>query len=173
MRKALTVAACAAAFLMAAPATAGHAADTTPSPSSASPYDAVIGTGTLGQFGTPTAYLGATGTRIGDLGAYTITYPDGTYAIGSITCVAVESNVAYVTGRVALSGGPRKTTNNWNKGTFIVIGVEDNGNGGATEAPDRLNFSKGLATDPGCAPNLLARPDFQIVKGNYWVRDGG
>jgi hypothetical protein len=166
MRKALTVAACAAALVMTAPATAGHAATTY-----TSPYDQMIGTGTLGQFGNPTAYLGATGTKRGDLGAYTITYPDGTYAIGVLTCVTVTGNVGYVTGRVTLSGGPRKDANNWQKGTYIVVGVEDNGNGGATEAPDRLNFSPGLATDPGCAPSQGARPEFQIVRGNYRVVD--
>jgi len=165
MRKALTVAACAAALVMTAPATAGHAAYT-------SPYDQVVGTGTLGQFGEPTAYVGATGTRRGDLGAYTITYPDGTYAIGVLTCVTVTGKVGYVTGKVTFSGGPRRDANNWQRGTYIVIGVEDNGNGGAAETPDRLNFSPGLVTDPGCAPSQGAKPEFQIVRGNYRVIDG-
>jgi hypothetical protein len=164
MRRLLLVAALAATLLVAAPATVGQAATGS---------DQVLGLGTLGQFGTPTAILGAVRGQRGSLGGFTITYPDGTYAVGTVTCLDVTANVAYLTGRIAWSGGPRKETNKWFPGSHLIIGVEDNGNGGAGETPDRMNFSPGLATDPGCGPNLVARPDFVIVRGNYRVVDGG
>jgi hypothetical protein len=177
MRRALVVAAVAAALSATVPATAGQAATTDPSSASptaspSTPGDQLTGLGTLGDFGNPTAYLAAVGTRWGAPGAFTITYPDGTYAIGASTCLVVDGKVAYLTGKIALSGGPRRATNAWNRGSYLVVGVEDNGNGGATESPDRLNFSPGTATDPGCGPNGMATPDFKIVRGNYRVVDG-
>ncbi|GIJ73170.1 hypothetical protein [Virgisporangium ochraceum] len=182
MRRALVVAAVAAALSATVPATAGQASTTDPSTSSsatssaatpkATPGDVLAGLGTLGDFGNPTAYLAAAGTSWGAPGAFTITYPDGTYAIGASTCLVVDGKVAYLTGKIALSGGPRRTTNAWNRGSYLVVGVEDNGNGGTSETPDRLNFSPGTATDPGCGPNGMATPDFKIVRGNYRVVDG-
>jgi hypothetical protein len=168
MRRILLVAACAVAFLVASPA-AGHA---TVTPSTGT-TDQLTGVGTLGQFGSPTAYLGAVGTRYGPFGAFTITYPDGTYVIGTATCLTVSGKIAYLTGRIALSGGPRRDANGWVKGNHLVVGVEDNSEGGVQQEPDRLNFSAGLATNPGCGPNGLASPDFFIVRGNYRVVDGG
>jgi hypothetical protein len=169
MRKFLTTAALAVAFLIAGPATAGYAATTEDDGITRGNY--LVGTGTLGQFGTPTAILGAYETQWGPLGAFTITYPDGTYAIGQATCLTVTGNVSFLTGKIAWSGGPRKETNKWLKGYSVIIGVEDNGNGGANEAPDRLNFSPGSPTDLGCGWNITARPDFVIVKGNYRMAD--
>jgi hypothetical protein len=162
MRRFLLVAAAAATMFVAAPATAGQAATTT---------ESVVGVGTLGQFGTPTAYLGAIGSQRGQLGAFTITYPDGTYAIGTSSCLVVNGKVAYVAGRIALSGGPRRDANGWQRGRYMVVGVQDNGDGGAAVEPDKLNFSPGLAADPGCGRNGMADPDFFIVKGNYRVND--
>lgn len=162
MRKLLLTAAAAAAVFAGMPATASQAATT---------VESVIGAGTLGQFGTPTAYLGAVGSTSGQLGAFTITYPDGTYAIGASSCLVVTGKTAYVTGRIALSGGPRITTNSWQRGNYMVVGVQDNGDG--TTVADKLNFSPGQATDPGCGRNGAADPDFFIVKGNYWVTDAG
>ena len=167
MRKALFVAAVAAALSVAAPA-AAHAAP----PDSPAVGDQLTGLGTLGDFGTPTAYLAAATTTWGAPGAFTITYPDGTYAIGASTCLVVQGKVAYLTGKIALSGGPRKAANGWTRGSYLVVGVEDNGGGAASETPDRLNFSTGFATDPGCGPNGMATPDFRIVRGNYRVADG-
>ncbi len=112
MRKALFVAAVAAALSVAAPA-AAHAAGT----DTTSRGDQLTGLGTLGDFGNPTAYLAAVGTKWGAPGAFTITYPDGTYAIGASTCLVVAGKVAYITGKVALSGGPPRAANGWNKGS--------------------------------------------------------
>lgn len=172
MRRALIVTALAATLTATAPAAAGQAAATEPTPSASTPGDQLTGLGTLGEFGTPTAYLAAAGTRWGAAGAFTITYPDGTYAIGRSTCLSIQGKVAFLTGRIDLSGGPRRAQNAWNRGSYLVIGVEDNGNGRAGETPDRLNFSPGLAADPGCGWNGQATPDFMIVRGNYRVVDG-
>ncbi|WP_117209606.1 hypothetical protein [Allorhizocola rhizosphaerae] len=157
----------AATLLMAGPAVAGYAA----TGDGIARGNYLVGTGTLGQFGTPTAYLGAYETNSGPLGGFTITYPDGTYAAGRVTCLTVTGNIAFLTGKIALSGGPRKETNRWLKDYSVVIGVEDNGNGGAAEAPDRLNFSLGSPTDRGCGWNIAAQPVFIIVKGNYRMAD--
>ena len=170
MRKILLTAAAAATLFAAIPATAAQAATTTAGRGS-STVESVVGVGTLGQFGSPTAYLAAIGNQRGQLGAFTITYPDGTYVIGTSSCLAIDGTTAYVTGKVALSGGPRRDANNWQRGNYMVVGVQDNGDG--TVEPDKLNFSPGSATDPGCGPNLIARPDFFIVKGNYRVTDAG
>jgi hypothetical protein len=133
--------------------------------------ESVIGVGTLGQFGTPTAYLGAIGNQRGQLGAFTITYPDGTYATGTSNCLVVNGKTAYVTGKIVLSGGPRRDANNWQRGNYLMIGVQDNGDG--TVTPDELNFTPGSATDLGCGPNAGSIPVFFIVKGNYRVTDAG
>jgi hypothetical protein len=163
MRKLLLTAAAAVTVFAATPATAAQAGANT--------VESVIGAGTLGQFGTPTAYLGALGNQRGQLGAFKITYPDGTYVTGTSNCLVVDGKTAYVTGRVAFSGGPRRDANNWQRGNYMMVGIQDNGNG--TVVADRLNFSAGAATDPGCGPNSMASPDFFIVKGNYRVTDAG
>src|SRR5262245_6882152 len=106
-------------------------------------HDQATGTGTLDQFGNPTAHVNAAATPSGVKGSFTITYPDGSSAMGKPTCLSVTGNTAYVVGRVAESGGPRQTTNNWFPGKFLVIGVQDNGQPG-TAGPDRLNFSPGF-----------------------------
>jgi hypothetical protein len=162
MRKLLLTAAAAVTVFAAMPAAGALAA---------TPVESVIGTGTIGQFGTPTAYLAAAGNQRGQLGAFTITYPDGTYATGTSSCLVVNAKTAYLTGKIALSGGPRRVTNSWQRGNYVVIGVQDNGDG--TVVADKLNFSTGTATDPGCGPNAAANPDFFIVKGNYRVTDAG
>jgi hypothetical protein len=172
MRKALVVTSLAAALTVIAPATAGQAASTDPSPSTSTRGDQLTGLGTLGDFGTPTAYLAAVGTSRGVAGAFTVTYPDGTYVIGHSTCLTVDGRIAYLAGRIDLSGGPRKTTNAWAKGNYLIVGVQDNGNGQAGETPDKMNFSAGMATDPGCGSHGMATPDFVIVRGNYRVVDG-
>ena len=138
------------------------------SASAAPGRDQVTGTGTLGQFGDPTAHVNAIQTSARLQGGFTITYPDGTFADGSATCLFVSNNTAYVTGQIADSGGPRQQTNNWFSGDYIVIGVQDNGEPG-TAGPDMLNFSRGFATDPGCGPNGAAAPVFPITTGNYRV----
>jgi hypothetical protein len=171
MRRLIVTAAAAGALFAAVPVTAAQAATTTTTTARTSTVESVIGVGTLGQFGTPTAYLAAIGNTRGQLGAFTITYPDGTYVVGTSSCLVVDGNTAYVTGKIALSSGPRRDTNNWQRGNYMVVGIEDNGDG--TVTPDRMNFSPGAATDPGCGPNLIARPDFVIVKGNYKVTDAG
>lgn len=134
--------------------------------------DQVTGTGTLGQFGDPTAHVNAVQTAPGLRGGFTIAYPDGTYAAGSAACLSVSGNTAYVTGRISTAGGPRQQANNWSSGSYLVIGIQDNGEPG-TAGPDLLNFSPGFAADPGCGPNDAATPVFQIVNGNYRVFAAG
>jgi len=131
-------------------------------------HDQLTGTGTLGQFGDPTAHVNAIQTAAGLRGGFTIAYPDGTFAVGSATCLFVSGNTAYVTSQITNSGGPRQQTNNWFAGSYIVIGVQDNGEPG-TAGPDMLNFSPGFAADPGCGPNVSATPVFPITTGNYRV----
>jgi hypothetical protein len=162
MRRLMVTAAAAVTLFAAVPATGAQAAPT---------VESVIGVGTLGQFGSPTAYLGAIGNQRGQLGAFTITYPDGSYATGTSSCLVVNDKTAYVTGRIVLSGGPRRDANSWQRGNYLFIGVQDNGDG--TVVPDELNFSPGFTTDPGCGPSAGSNPVFFIVKGNYRVTDAG
>jgi hypothetical protein len=136
--------------------------------SASSGHDQVTGTGTLGQFGDPTAHVNAIQTAAGLKGGFTITYPDGTFAAGPATCLAVAGTAAYFTAQMTGSGGPRQRANNWLPGSFLVIGVQDNGEPG-TAGPDRLNFSPGFAADPGCGPHGAATQVFPITAGNYRV----
>ena len=159
MRKLIVIMTLALAAGAAAPAVSAWAAPA---------HDQATGTGTLGQFGDPTAHVNAIQTPNGLKGGFTISYPDGTSATGSATCLAVGGTTAYVTGQIASSGGPRQQANNWFPGSYIVIGVQDNGAPG-TAGPDQLNFSPGFAADPGCGPNAAATPVFPIVTGNYRV----
>lgn len=131
-------------------------------------HNQVTGTGTLGQFGNPTAHVNAIQTAAGLKGGFTITYPDGTYAAGSATCLSVSGNTAYITSQIIRSAGPRQQANNWFPGGYLIIGVQDNGQPG-TAGPDLLNFSPGFAANPGCGPNGAAAPVFPIVTGNYRV----
>src|SRR5260370_31422849 len=89
--------------------------------------DQLTGTGTLGQFGDPTAHVNAIQTAAGLRGGFTIAYPDGTFAVGSATCLFVSGNTAYVTSQITDSGGPRQQTNSWFAGGVILIGVQDHG----------------------------------------------
>lgn len=159
IRKLFAITSICAAVVVVAPAASAWA-----SPS----HSQATGTGTLGQFGDPTAHVNAIQTADGLKGGFTITYPDGTFATGRATCLFVGGNTAYVTGKIAESGGPRQQANNWFAGDFVVVGVQDNGEPG-TAGPDQLNFSPGFATDPGCGPNSAATPVFPIVDGNYRV----
>ena len=162
MRKLLLTVAAAVTVFAAMPAVGVQAA---------TKVESVIGAGTLDQFGTPTAYLAAAGNQRGQLGAFTITYPDGTYATGTSSCLVVDDKTAYLTGKIILSGGPRRETNRWQRGNYLVIGVQDNGDG--TGLADELNFSIGTESNPGCGPKANAVPVFFIVKGNYRVTDAG
>jgi hypothetical protein len=130
--------------------------------------DQVTGTGTLAQFGDPTAHLNVIQTRASLQGRFRITYPDGTIATGSATCLSVTGKTAYITGLIRAVSGPRQQTNSWFPGRYIVIGVQDNGKAGGGK-PDQLNFSPGFKSDPGCGPNWTAAPVFRIVAGNYRV----
>jgi hypothetical protein len=158
MRKFIVIGAISAAFLIAAPATYALAAPS---------HDQIVGTGALGQFGSPTVHVNANQTQSGPKGSFTITYPDGTAVQGKVTCIFVNKKVGYVTGKITESSGPRSTPNNWAPGNFVVVGVQDNGQSG----PDDLNFSPGFAADPGCGPNGDAVPLFAIVSGDYRVTD--
>jgi len=161
MRKLITIAAISTAFVIAAPTTYALA-----SPS----HDQVTGTGALGQFGDPTVHVNANQTESGPKGSFVVTYPDGTYVHGKVTCLFTSKNVTYVTGKITESHGPRRTPNNWSPGNFLVVGVQDNGGTGAG-GPDDLNFSPGFATNPGCGPNGDAVPVFPTVSGGYQVVD--
>ena len=131
-------------------------------------HDQATGTGALGQFGNPTAHVNAIDTPSGVKGSVSIEYPDGTTLTGTVSCLSVNANTAYVTSRITDAGGPRQAANGWFPGSFLVVGVQDNGEPG-TAGPDRMNFSRGFATDPGCGPNGDAVPVFPIVSGNYQV----
>jgi hypothetical protein len=149
----LTIALVIGAFATAAPAWASSGLAT------------VSGSGTLGQFGDPTVNVGAAQTPVGAEGQFTIGYPDGTFVMGTATCVFVSGNTAYLTGRIFTSGGPRQRAEGWFVGSYIIIGVNDNDPAG----PDLLNFSPGFAVNPGCGPNGAATPVFPIASGGYEV----
>ena len=127
----------------------------------------VIGSGTLGQFGDPTVNVGAGQTPVGAQGQFTIGYPDGTFVMGTATCLFVSGNTAYLTGRIFTSGGPRQRPGRFFVGNYVIIGVVD-----STAGPDLLNFSSGFAINPGCGPNEAATPVFPIVSGHYQVSGG-
>lgn len=128
----------------------------------------VSGIGTLGQFGDPTVRVGALETTDGVLGSFQVTYPDNTIVDGTASCLFVSGNTAYLTGRISAARGPRETPNGWFPGSYIIIGVADNGGAG----PDLLNFSPGFASNPGCGPNFAATPAYPIVSGHYVVKAG-
>lgn len=159
MRKLLIVGALALTLVVLAPPVAGQAAPN---------HDQATGTGALGQFGDPRAHVNAVATPSGVKGSITIDYPDGTALAGTVTCLFVSGNTAYVTGRITEASGPRQAPNGWFPGDFLVVGVQDNGEPG-TAGPDRMNFSPGFDSDPGCGPNGDAVPVFPIVSGNYQV----
>src|SRR5215831_17003087 len=86
-------------------------------PASAAPrHDQVTGIGTLGQFGDPTAHVNAIQTAAGLKGGFTIGYPDGTFVVGSATCLFESGNTAFVTGQITSSAGPRVQPENWSAG---------------------------------------------------------
>ena len=147
-----------------AAAAAGPAVSASASPG----HDQVTGTGTLGQFGDPAAHVNAIQTAAGLKGEFTIVYPDGSFAAGPATCLAIAGTTAYVTAQITSAGGPLQQANRWLPGSFLVVGVQDNGEPG-TAGPDRMNFSPGFAADPGCGPNGAATPVYPITAGNYQV----
>jgi hypothetical protein len=118
--------------------------------------------------GDPTAHINAIETAAGLKGRFTITYPDGTFVVGSVTCLFVSGSTAYVTSQIASSGGPRQQTLDWFPGSYIVIGVHG-GTSLGTAGPDLLNFSPGFATDPGCGPKAAAMPVFPVTTGDYKI----
>jgi hypothetical protein len=160
MRKLPVIVATAATVFAIAPAAPGYAAAS---------HDQATGTGTLGQFGDPSAHVNAVQTNAGLKGHFEITYPDGTSVTGTPTCLSVQGNIAFITGKITEASGPRQETNRWSPGSYLVIGVQDNGEPG-TAGPDKLNFSPGFARDPGCG-DTAATPIFSIVEGNYGVVD--
>ena len=159
-------------FVVIIASAAGIVALTTPARAAASHHDQVTGTGTLGQFGDPTAHVNAIQTAAGLKGGFTIAYPDGTLVVGSATCLFESGTTAFVTGLITSSGGPREQPENWSAGSYLVIGIEDHGRPG-TAGPSLLNFSPGFAADPGCGPNDAATPVFPITAGNYRVFAAG
>ena len=54
-------------------------------------HNQLTGTGTLGQFGDPTAHVNAIQTAPGLKGGFTIAYPDGTFVVGSAACLVVSA----------------------------------------------------------------------------------
>jgi hypothetical protein len=134
----------------------------------ASSHAQATGTGTLDQFGNPTAHVNAIQTTPGLKGSFGITYPDGTSVSGTPSCLSIDGNTAYVIGRIDESAGPRRDPNNWQPGNYLVIGLQDNGNPGNGSA-DSLNFSPGFTSQPACGPNSAATPVLPIVDGNFHV----
>jgi hypothetical protein len=143
----------------------------TASAATAPAHDQANGTAALGQFGDPRAHVNAVARPDGVSGTFEITYPDETFVAGDVVCVQASADIAYVTGQITESGGPRQIANNWQPGNCIVIGVLVKGEPGV-RAGDPLNFSPGFAAHPGCGPNGAATPVFPIVSGNYQVVDG-
>src|SRR5215467_3603440 len=92
-----------------AAAAAGPAVSASASPG----HDQVTGTGTLGQFGDPTAHVNAIQTAAGLKGEFTIVYPDGSFAAGPATCLAIAGTTAYVTAQITSAGGPLQQANRW------------------------------------------------------------
>jgi hypothetical protein len=134
----------------------------------AASHDKAVGTGTIAGFGDPTVDLSANQNKPGLRGSFTITYPDGTLVTGKPTClVLVGGNTAYVTGRITQASGARQVRNNWFPDGFLIIGVLDNG----TSGTDKLNFSPGFASDPGCGPNSAATPNLALSAGDFTVSD--
>ena len=78
-------------FVVIIASAAGIVALTTPARAAASHHDQVTGTGTLGQFGDPTAHVNAIQTAAGLKGGFTIAYPDGTFVVGSAACLVVSA----------------------------------------------------------------------------------
>src|SRR5579859_4082053 len=157
MRKPLLIAAISAAALALVPATMSFAAAS---------HNQATGTGSLGDFGNPTAHVNAVQTQAGLTGGFTITYPDGTSVSGTATCLSVSGTTAYVIGRIDESSGPREDANNWHPGGYLAIGVQDNGQPGTK---DKLNFSPGFAIAPACGRVTAADPVFAVVDGNFRV----
>src|SRR5439155_3722339 len=104
MRKLLIVGALALTLVVLAPPVAGQAAPN---------HDQASGTGALGLFGDPRAHVNAVATPSGVKGSVTIDYPDGTALAGTVTCLFVSGNTAYVTGRITEASGPRQAPNGW------------------------------------------------------------
>jgi hypothetical protein len=146
-----------------------------PSPARASVYQfefaGVIGSGTIGQFGDPTVRVDAFKTAESTTGGFTISYPDGTFAFGSATCLFVSGNTAYLTSQILGSFGPRQQANGWFPRSYIVIGVVGNGKPGSAGS-ELLNFSSGFAANPGCGPNAAATPVIPVTRGDFRVFGG-
>ncbi len=162
MTRLSALAAVAGLALALVPASAAHAAPG---------HDQVTGTGVLGQFGNPQTHVNAVRTPAGLKGGFTVQYPDSTQASGSVTCLYVNGNTAFIDAQITSASGPRLAANNWFVGGYLVIGVQDNGEPGA--GADRVNFSPGFASQPDCGPNDAAIPAFLLVEGNYQVFDAG
>ncbi len=160
MRKLLLAAVGCAAALALVPATVSFAA---------AGHDQATGTGSLDDFGNPTAHINANRTKAGLAGSFSISYPDGTSVSGTPTCLSISGSTAYVIGRIDQSSGPRVAMDNWHPGGYLAIGVQDNGEPGTA---DKLNFSVGFDSQPACGPINDADPVFTIVAGNFHVVAG-
>jgi hypothetical protein len=151
----IVVAGLAACASIAGPVAAGQAAPTTH-------LVAGIGTVSLGSpYGSPALEVFAFENGTFAAGVFTITYPpDATYpaghtsVIGTVTCVDVSGNIAYITGLVAASNGPRAGI--FPAGDHIAIGVQAH----------EMNFSAGLSSGP-CAPQQSA--DIPLTAGFFIV----
>jgi hypothetical protein len=131
----------------------------------------VIGTGTLGQLGDPTVRVDAIQTAERPAGGFLISYPDGTFAFGSATCLFVSGNTAYLTSQIIGSFGPRRQANGWFPRSYIIIGVQGSSQPGSAGS-ELLNFSSGFAANPGCGPNAAATPVFPVTRGSFRVFGG-
>jgi hypothetical protein len=125
----------------------------------------IEGTGTLGQLGDPTVQVLAFQFDQSATGETLITYPDGTLVAGHATCLFITGNTAYIRSQITRAQGPREQPEQWLPGNYIVIGIQASGSAG----PELLNFSPGLASNPGCGPNAAATPVFPIVSGGFQV----
>ena len=127
-------------------------------------FEEVTGTGTLGQFSDPTVRADVIQFGQSAVGRTLITYPDGTFVAGLATCLSVTGDTAYITSRITFAYGPMAQARSFLSGNYVVIGIQ-----ATNEPPDLLNFSSGMASDPGCGPNPAATPVFPIVRGGFLV----
>jgi hypothetical protein len=127
----------------------------------------VAGSGTLGQFFDPTVRVNVFQFATVTIGESVITYPDGTFVAGRATCLFVSGQTAYITSQIVFSRGPMVQPRAMFRGNWVVIGIQADQPG--SPGPDLLNFSSGMAGNPGCGPNGNATPAFPIVSGDYRV----
>jgi hypothetical protein len=102
------------------------------------------------------------GTGAESSGVFHIKYPDAGMIKGTVTCVFMTANVAYIVGQIDQSKNAA-----WLVGNYVEIGVQDNG-----ASLDNANFSPDQETPPACGPSIIATPNLPLVSGGFVIQDG-